>query len=296
MARLGGAAQSLDLGERRAGCGETEAFFAARLLAILAADPTPFRCSFCKRTPMSSIGAKLLADLRSVQRPGAFCVGGKREIFMPAIDVDGVGRIAFPIQPAQAERLVGVAATAPYGRGEETLVDRDVRRTWQVDSASGPNRRAPLGEDPWRSGRPGGARTWSRRSGLGRVLQASRLRRGQLLPRPPRHGKSPGHVRDHGARAALGSCRRRTGGEARRPGGDFRPATGRTLGNRLRRLLRRLRARGAAGDVGLSHRASSTICASPTEAARKRPTIATSRRGRRRRCGPGRTPRTSRSS
>jgi predicted 2-oxoglutarate/Fe(II)-dependent dioxygenase YbiX len=85
---------------------------------------------------MSSIGAKLLADLRSIKRPGAFCVGGTREIFMPAIDVEGVGRLAFPIQPAQAEKLVGVAKTAPYGRGEETLVDRDVRRTWQVDSAS----------------------------------------------------------------------------------------------------------------------------------------------------------------
>ena len=54
---------------------------------------------------------------------------------MPAIDVDGVGRIAFPILPAQAERLVAIAEAAPYGRGEETVVDRDVRRTWQVDSA-----------------------------------------------------------------------------------------------------------------------------------------------------------------
>ncbi len=55
---------------------------------------------------------------------------------MPAIDVDGVGRIAFPILPHQAERLVAIAETAPYGRGEETVVDRGVRRTWQVDSAS----------------------------------------------------------------------------------------------------------------------------------------------------------------
>src|SRR5271165_4768373 len=84
---------------------------------------------------MSSIGAKLLDSLRSVERPGDFCVGGIREVFMPAIDVDGVGRIAFPILPAQAERLVAIAEAAPYGRGEETVVDREVRRTWQVDSA-----------------------------------------------------------------------------------------------------------------------------------------------------------------
>ena len=40
---------------------------------------------------MSSIGTTLLDNLRSVVRPGDFCVGGIREIFMPTIDLDGVG-------------------------------------------------------------------------------------------------------------------------------------------------------------------------------------------------------------
>jgi len=84
---------------------------------------------------MSSIGTTLLHSLRSIERPGDFCVCGIREIFMPTIDIDGVGRIAFPILPVQAERLAAIAEAAPYGRGEETVVDREVRRTWQVDSA-----------------------------------------------------------------------------------------------------------------------------------------------------------------
>src|ERR1700737_3826073 len=84
---------------------------------------------------MPSIGAALTDCLRSVERPGDFCVGGLREIFIPALDVDGVGRIAFPLLPVQVERLVAIAEAAPYGRGEETVVDREVRRTWQVDSA-----------------------------------------------------------------------------------------------------------------------------------------------------------------
>ncbi len=54
---------------------------------------------------------------------------------MPAIDVDGIGRIAFPVLSSQVEKLVAIAEAAPYGRGEETVVDRDVRRTWQVNSA-----------------------------------------------------------------------------------------------------------------------------------------------------------------
>ena len=44
---------------------------------------------------------------------------------------EDVGRIALPLLPVQAEELVAQAERAPFGRGEETLVDTDVRRTWQ---------------------------------------------------------------------------------------------------------------------------------------------------------------------
>jgi hypothetical protein len=72
---------------------------------------------------MSSIGTTLLNSLRSVERPGDFCVGGIREIFMPTIEIDGVGRIAFPILPVQAERLVAIAEAAPYGTGTRRWPD-----------------------------------------------------------------------------------------------------------------------------------------------------------------------------
>ena len=77
---------------------------------------------------MSSIGIALLDSLRSVERSGDFCISGVRHIFMPTIDVDGVGRIALPVLPSQAEQLVANAEAAPYGRGEETVIDRTIRR------------------------------------------------------------------------------------------------------------------------------------------------------------------------
>jgi len=95
---------------------------------------------------MSSIGTDLLDSLRSIERTGDFCVGGIREISMPTVDVDSVGRIAFPILPVQAERLIASAEAAPFGRGEETVVDREVRRTWQIDTA-----RVRLGGRRWDS-------------------------------------------------------------------------------------------------------------------------------------------------
>jgi hypothetical protein len=50
------------------------------------------------------------------------------------MEVDGVGPIALPLLPVQAEQLIVVAERAPYGRGEETLVDPAVRRAWQIDA------------------------------------------------------------------------------------------------------------------------------------------------------------------
>jgi predicted 2-oxoglutarate/Fe(II)-dependent dioxygenase YbiX len=37
-----------------------------------------------------------------------------------------------PLLPVQAEQLIATAERAPYGRGEETLTDPEVRRTWQI--------------------------------------------------------------------------------------------------------------------------------------------------------------------
>lgn len=75
------------------------------------------------------------ATLASVQRPGGFHVAGSFDIHPPRLEVEGVGPIALPLLPAQAEALVAGADRAPYGRGGETLIDTGVRRTWQVDAA-----------------------------------------------------------------------------------------------------------------------------------------------------------------
>lgn len=74
-----------------------------------------------------------LADiLGTVHRPGDFCAHGRREVFLPRLEVLDVGQISLPLLPAQAEQLVAVAEQAPYGRGAETLIDTAVRKTWQI--------------------------------------------------------------------------------------------------------------------------------------------------------------------
>jgi predicted 2-oxoglutarate/Fe(II)-dependent dioxygenase YbiX len=46
--------------------------------------------------------------------------------------VDGVGELSLPLLPVQAEQLIALAERAPYGKGPATLVDTNVRRTWQI--------------------------------------------------------------------------------------------------------------------------------------------------------------------
>lgn len=77
---------------------------------------------------MSTITDQLFTLLQNVQRPGDFYTAGTLEIYPPQLEVEGVGRIALPLLPAQAEQLIAVAEHAPYGRGQDTLVDTGVRR------------------------------------------------------------------------------------------------------------------------------------------------------------------------
>jgi hypothetical protein len=81
---------------------------------------------------MASIATELAALLSAVTRPGDFFVAGTTEMFAPRLEVDGVGPVALPLLPTQAKQLVAAAERAPYGRGEDTVVDTDVRRTWQI--------------------------------------------------------------------------------------------------------------------------------------------------------------------
>lgn len=85
---------------------------------------------------MPDICEELAELLSTVQRPGDFFVSGRLELPAPRLSVEGAGQIALPLLPFQAEQLIAIAERAPYGRGAATIVDTNVRRTWQI----GPDR------------------------------------------------------------------------------------------------------------------------------------------------------------
>lgn len=49
-----------------------------------------------------------------------------------SLEVDGYGRVALPVTPARARKLIGLGEPARFGRGEQTLTDPGVRDTWEV--------------------------------------------------------------------------------------------------------------------------------------------------------------------
>ncbi|HRI16021.1 MAG TPA: 2OG-Fe(II) oxygenase, partial [Verrucomicrobiota bacterium] len=70
--------------------------------------------------------------LSGVKRSGDFFLSGLVEVPMPKVEVDGVGVLSFPVPPVQVATLIQHATRAPYGRGEETILDESVRKVWQL--------------------------------------------------------------------------------------------------------------------------------------------------------------------
>ena len=74
----------------------------------------------------------LEAVLSGVKQPGDFFISGTTEIPMPRVEVEGAGTLSFPVPDAQIASIVRRAERAPYGQGEETIVDTSVRNVWQI--------------------------------------------------------------------------------------------------------------------------------------------------------------------
>ena len=74
----------------------------------------------------------LVELIRSVGAPGDFHASGRDFVPMPRVSVAGIGSLSFPVPEEQIRALVAEAESAPYGRGVETVVDPEVRNSFQI--------------------------------------------------------------------------------------------------------------------------------------------------------------------
>ena len=75
---------------------------------------------------------KLDQALRAIDRPGSFCVDGSARAVLPGLEVAELAPIGLPLSEKQANELKKHCEQAPYGKGEETLIDTSVRRVWRL--------------------------------------------------------------------------------------------------------------------------------------------------------------------
>jgi len=66
-------------------------------------------------------------------RSAKFCVVGCLPVADPGIEVEGLGTITLPLTQTMAKKLVASCQVAPYGKGTQTLVNKKVRNTFELD-------------------------------------------------------------------------------------------------------------------------------------------------------------------
>lgn len=70
--------------------------------------------------------------LEGMESPGSFAAFGHFDRVYLDIAIDGRS-VRVPLRPHQALDVIKLARQAPFGRGAETIVDRSVRNTWELD-------------------------------------------------------------------------------------------------------------------------------------------------------------------
>ncbi|HKI35756.1 MAG TPA: 2OG-Fe(II) oxygenase family protein [Gemmataceae bacterium] len=79
-----------------------------------------------------AVSRELSQALAKIDRPGSFCASGSVPAVLPGLEVEGLGPIGLPLTARQAEELKARCEQAPYGKGEETVIDTTVRRVWRL--------------------------------------------------------------------------------------------------------------------------------------------------------------------
>jgi 2OG-Fe(II) oxygenase superfamily len=74
----------------------------------------------------------------NTQPPGSFAMTSRLEpppSPHPIISIQGVGAIGFPLMNLAVEPIKAVATKAPFGLGNETLLDDTIRDAWQIEAS-----------------------------------------------------------------------------------------------------------------------------------------------------------------
>lgn len=81
----------------------------------------------------SEISRNLYTALQAIEDNGTFATSGNYPTAInPVLSVNSIGIVGLPLSNRDAQAIIAVAAQAPFGHGERTVVNTDVRDTWEL--------------------------------------------------------------------------------------------------------------------------------------------------------------------
>ena len=85
---------------------------------------------------LAELKSLILDRISDVNSTGSFATVKCLENFvLPGISVDNAEAIRLPLSSHDAQTLIRVSRQAPFGKGNQTLVDEAVRKTWEIDGS-----------------------------------------------------------------------------------------------------------------------------------------------------------------
>ncbi len=82
------------------------------------------------------VKAELRTQLTSKKSAGSVATGGEcLELVNPGLFIQGVGNVGLPLSDRDAKLIIGASHKAPFGKGSETIVDENVRKTWELNAS-----------------------------------------------------------------------------------------------------------------------------------------------------------------
>ena len=85
---------------------------------------------------LTELKSLILDRISDVHSTGSFATFKCLESFvLPGISVDNAGAIRLPLSSGDAQTIIRVSCRAPFGKGNQTLIDESVRKTWEIDGS-----------------------------------------------------------------------------------------------------------------------------------------------------------------
>ncbi len=83
---------------------------------------------------MKNLKKSILNILQNLKGSGKFATVGSVPFVLPRLCINDKEEMRFPLSENDVQKLIHFASQAPFGKGHETIVDTEVRNTWEIDA------------------------------------------------------------------------------------------------------------------------------------------------------------------